>query len=117
MTVDAKGLEAAEAELMRVLGDQRYVMPADGMAQVLAAYESAKSAEPVAWPVGWAFREGDMVRKKSGSWFEGAIVGFYSTRDTPRGYAIQMQIPTGNGPVQIFPEAALEIDPTRTRPE
>lgn len=52
MTVDEKGLEAAEAELMRVLGDQRYVMPANGMAQVLTAYEAAKTAEgAVAWPI------------------------------------------------------------------
>lgn len=52
MTVDEKGLEAAEAQLMRVLGDQRYVMPANGMAQVLAAYEAAKTAEGVvAWAV------------------------------------------------------------------
>jgi LmbE family N-acetylglucosaminyl deacetylase len=78
----------------------------------LASLEAARSAEPVAFPVGWAFREGDMVGKKSGSWWEGKIVGWYSTRDTPRGYAIQAQVSGGNGPVQIFPETAIVSHPT-----
>lgn len=55
---------------------------------------------------GWAFAEGDLVRKKSGSWWEGRIVGTYSTEQTPRGYAVQLDKPFG--PVQIYPESALE---------
>lgn len=55
---------------------------------------------------GWAFAEGDMVRKKSGSWWEGRVVGTYSTEQTPRGYAVQLDKPFG--PVQIYPESALE---------
>ena len=55
---------------------------------------------------GWAFAEGDLVRKKSGSWWEGFVVGTYSTEQTPRGYAVQLDKPFG--PVQIYPESALE---------
>lgn len=55
---------------------------------------------------GWAFAEGDLVRKKSGSWWEGRVVGTYSTTQTPRGYAVQLDKPFG--PVQIYPESALE---------
>lgn len=49
---------------------------------------------------------GLLVRKKSGSWWEGRVVGFYSTEQTPIGYAVQLDKP--NGPVQIYPEGALE---------
>ncbi|NTB01583.1 hypothetical protein [Agrobacterium tumefaciens] len=55
---------------------------------------------------GWAFAEGNLVRKKSGSWWEGRVVGTYSTEQTPRGYAVQLDKPFG--PVQIYPESALE---------
>lgn len=56
-----------------------------------------------------AFLLGQKVRKKSGSWWEGRVVGYYITRQTPRGYCVQMQTPCGNGPVQIYPESALEL--------
>lgn len=55
---------------------------------------------------GWAFSDGDLVRKKFGSWWEGRVVGTYSTDQTPRGYAVQLDKPFG--PVQIYPESALE---------
>lgn len=54
----------------------------------------------------WKFAFGQMVRKKSGSWWEGRVVGFYSTEQTPYGYAVQLDKP--NGPVQIYPGSALE---------
>lgn len=56
----------------------------------------------------WEFSYGDLVRKKSGQWWVGHIVGTYSTRQTPRGYAVQLK--KLNGPVQIYPEHALERD-------
>lgn len=56
---------------------------------------------------GWAFKLGQRVRKHSGSWWEGRVVGFYSTEQTPRGYCVQLEQP--NGPVQIYPEKALEL--------
>ncbi len=65
----------------------------------------AEQREKDARREGWAFAEGDLVRKKSGSWWEGRVVGTYSTEQTPRGYAVQLDKP--NGPVQIYPESAL----------
>lgn len=56
-----------------------------------------------------AFNRGDFVRKKSGSWWEGRVVGFYSTEQTPDGVCVQLDKP--NGPVQIYPAEALELSP------
>ena len=53
------------------------------------------------------FAIGDMVRKKSGSWWEGRVVGFYSTEQTPDGVCVQLDKPMG--PVQIYPASALEL--------
>jgi hypothetical protein len=58
----------------------------------------------------WKFRLGDMVCKPKGSWWAGRVVGFYSTTQTPKGYCVQMITPQGNGPVQIYPESALELE-------
>ena len=56
------------------------------------------------------FNYGDRVRKHSGAWWEGRVVGFYSTEQTPIGYNVQLdKVP--NGPVQIYPESALERVP------
>lgn len=59
----------------------------------------------------WAYELGDRVFKPKGSWWEGKVVGFYSTSQTPRGYAVQLQTRDDNGPVQIYPEDALEYRP------
>lgn len=56
------------------------------------------------------FRIGDRVRKHSGSWWEGKVVGTYSTEDTPEGYNVQLDT-MRHGPVQIYPAAALEPAP------
>lgn len=52
------------------------------------------------------FRMGDCVRKKSGSNWEGRIVGIYSTDLTPEGYAVESHHHPGS--VQIYPVTALE---------
>lgn len=52
------------------------------------------------------FQIGDFVRKRSGSWWEGRVVGFYSTDQTPDGVCVQLDKPMG--PVQIYPVSALE---------
>lgn len=62
-------------------------------------------------PASFKFKYGDLVRKHSGAWWEGRVVGWYSTRDTPEGYDVQMQTPDGNGPVQLYPVSALEKVP------
>lgn len=59
--------------------------------------------------LGWKFKIGQKVRKKSGSWWKGRIVGIYSTTQTPRGYNVQFD-DVENGPVQIYPQNALELD-------
>lgn len=55
------------------------------------------------------FQLGDWVRKKSGSEWEGPVVGFYSTDLTPEGYAVESH--THKGSVQIYPAKALELVP------
>ena len=59
----------------------------------------------LATPVG-KFRVGDVVKKVSGSEWEGVIVGTYSTALTPEGYAVESMM--HNGSVQIYPAKALE---------
>lgn len=53
------------------------------------------------------FKKGDHVRKKSGSEWQGYIVGWYSTELTPEGYAVESN--THKGSVQIYPANALEF--------
>lgn len=55
---------------------------------------------------GSKFQWGQLVRKKSGSWWEGRVRGFYVTDDNPLGICVQLDRP--HGPVQIYPESALE---------
>jgi dihydrofolate reductase (trimethoprim resistance protein) len=52
------------------------------------------------------YKLGDLVRKKSGSQWHGTVVGTYSTRLTPEGYAVESA--TESGSVQIYPVGALE---------
>lgn len=49
---------------------------------------------------------GDKVQKIRGSEWHGTVVGFYQTRMTPQGYAVESMFEAGS--VQIYPEAALE---------
>lgn len=50
---------------------------------------------------------GDRVRKKSGSYWQGSVVGWYSTKLTPEGYAVESEFHPGS--VQIYPASALEL--------
>lgn len=54
------------------------------------------------------FAVGTYVRKKSGAFWEGTVVGHYNTEQTPDGVAVQL-FGWPNGPVQIYPAAALEL--------
>ena len=58
------------------------------------------------WPFA-TFKEGDRVRKKSGSSWHGRVVGWYSTALTPEGYVVESEREPGSA--QIYPVAALEI--------
>lgn len=55
---------------------------------------------------GWRFHLHQRVRKPKGSDWYGCVVGFYSTRLTPRGYCVESDAHPGS--TQIYPEAALE---------
>lgn len=52
------------------------------------------------------FGLGDRVRKKSGAAWQGKVVGWYCTKLTPEGYAVESEAHPGS--VQIYPVAALE---------
>ena len=56
---------------------------------------------------GQKFIFGSLVRKKSGSEWQGHIVGWYSTGLTKTGYAVESESHLGS--VQIYPESALEL--------
>lgn len=51
------------------------------------------------------FKCGDRVRKRSGSSWQGVVVGFYATKLTPEGYCVESEREPGS--VQIYPVAAL----------
>jgi hypothetical protein len=52
------------------------------------------------------FRMGDLVKKSTGSEWEGHVCGWYSTNQTPEGYAVESEAHKGS--VQIYPAKALE---------
>ena len=51
------------------------------------------------------FAFGQRVKKRSGSQWHGKVVGFYITKLTPEGYAVESE--RENGSVQIYPAKAL----------
>jgi len=69
--------------------------------------KSVVSLSPIAQtaPQG-KFRMGDLVKKSSGSEWVGRVVGWYSTNQTPEGYAVESEAHAGS--VQIYPAKALE---------
>ena len=72
-----------------------------------AAKELADNAAPIAQtaPQG-KFRMGDLVKKSTGSEWEGRVVGWYSTEQTKEGYAVESSAHRNS--VQIYPAKALE---------
>jgi len=52
------------------------------------------------------FRMGDLVKKSTGSEWEGRVVGTYSTEQTKEGYAVESSAHRNS--VQIYPVTALE---------
>ena len=67
---------------------------------------STPGASQFALPLCATFGLGDRVRKKSGAAWQGQVVGWYSTKLTPEGYAVESDSHPGS--VQIYPVAALE---------
>lgn len=71
--------------------------------EALAAYDAQQAKAP-------KFQLGDRVTKTKGSKWTGRVVGTYSTKLTPEGYAVESE--TEKGSVQIYPAAALEHAPS-----
>jgi dihydrofolate reductase (trimethoprim resistance protein) len=67
---------------------------------------STPVASQFALPLRSTFDLGDRVRKKSGAAWQGQVVGWYCTKLTPEGYAVESECHPGS--VQIYPVAALE---------
>jgi len=67
----------------------------------LDTYRAALSAQGAA-----KFRMGDLVKKSTGSEWEGRVVGWYSTEQTAEGYAVESSAHRNS--VQIYPAKALE---------
>jgi dihydrofolate reductase (trimethoprim resistance protein) len=65
-----------------------------------------RGGDHLALPSRATFALGDRVRKKSGAAWQGLVVGWYSTKLTPEGYAVESEAHTGS--VQIYPVSALE---------
>ena len=55
------------------------------------------------------FPIGTRLRKKSGSQWQGFVVGYYSSSLTTKGVAVESE--THRGSVQIYPATAMEIVP------
>lgn len=55
------------------------------------------------------FKIGDRVTKTKGSAWTGRVVGSYSTKLTPEGYAVESENEPGS--VQIYPVSALKSAP------
>ena len=72
----------------------------------LRTFAAAGFAHPAPATDGFkTFRPGDRVTKTKGSSWTGRVVGFYSTKLTLEGYAVESDTETGS--VQIYPVAAL----------
>jgi len=56
-------------------------------------------------PDNFKYDLGTILKKKSGSEWEGKVVGFYSTEQTPEGYALEAT--AYKNTVQIYPVQAL----------
>lgn len=57
-------------------------------------------------PEGFRWGFGTALKKKSGSNWYGKVTGFYSTEQTPEGYAVESWVHRGS--VQFYPAQALE---------
>lgn len=68
--------------------------------------DSTSVAGQFAFPLRATFGLGDRVRKRSGAAWQGQVVGWYCTKLTPEGYAVESESHPGS--VQIYPVGALE---------
>jgi len=75
-------------------------------AEAAVMYTLERIARPAQTAPQGKFRMGDLVKKSTGSEWQGRICGTYSTSLTPEGYAVESEAHAGS--VQIYPAKALE---------
>ncbi|RRV70251.1 hypothetical protein EGI99_08510 [Stutzerimonas stutzeri] len=69
-------------------------------------YTLERIARPAQTAPQGKFAMGDRVKKSTGSEWDGRVVGWYSTEQTPEGYAVESSAHRNS--VQIYPAKALE---------
>jgi len=75
-------------------------------AEAAVMYTLERIARPAQTAPQGKFRMGDLVKKSTGSEWEGRVVGWYSTEQTKEGYAVESSAHRNS--VQIYPVTALE---------
>ena len=78
--------------------------------QTLPTKTTTGQTIPAYPPTHTSFKHGDLVTKTKGSQWTGFIVGWYSTKLNPEGYAVESLHERGS--VQIYPAKALTADHT-----
>lgn len=117
-TAAAQGFRDGQAAV-----EQAVVQDEQEVAAVIGFYEGEREPRLLSWnvlpngehrlytrpaqtaPQG-KFRMGDLVKKSTGSEWEGRVVGWYSTEQTKEGYAVESSAHRNS--VQIYPAKALE---------
>lgn len=115
--VEAHGLDKALADAeTKILGwiktppegpHEDVMMACDSVDRLQALLTSIQESGDAVPGVQPKFKRGDLVKKISGSNWEGRVVGEYSTALTLEGYAVESVHHPGS--VQIYPAAALEL--------
>lgn len=102
------GREAFTPEIYRAndAKDGQYLGPVVLLIEHNRAIEQARATRPAQTAPQGKFRMGDLVKKSTGSEWEGRVVGWYSTEQTKEGYAVESSAHRNS--VQIYPVTALE---------
>ncbi len=104
--------QTEQQPVARVAGNEieRYLRWEDGVAAFDLEIGAKLYADPIAHTATQGkFRMGDLVKKSTGSEWEGRVVGWYSTEQTKEGYAVESSAHRNS--VQIYPAKALELVP------
>ncbi len=103
-------VQTEQQPVQYTIGDLTYarVFKAAGLtnlSDIQAVLDAVEAAIAQTAPQG-KFRMGDLVKKSTGSEWEGRVVGWYSTEQTAEGYAVESSAHRNS--VQIYPAKALE---------
>jgi len=111
---DARSLGASWAKDFKVIDKSGSESESAEHLKTFTRFGMDQSSDDISTPVAGQFAPplratfglGDRVRKKSGAAWQGQIVGWYCTKLTPEGFAVESESHPGS--VQIYPVAALE---------